>query len=61
MHALLLLVSKSPLSARLSVGRDVVLEPPQAGERLNYFLAPYAEADGKAVPASKDWSFKDAD
>jgi transglutaminase-like putative cysteine protease len=45
----------------LSVGRDVVLEPPQAGEPLNYFLAPYAEADGKAVPASKDWSFKDAD
>jgi transglutaminase-like putative cysteine protease len=45
----------------LSVGRDIVLEPPQAGDPLNYFLAPYAEADGKAVTTSKDWSFQDKD
>jgi transglutaminase-like putative cysteine protease len=43
----------------LSVGRDIVLEPPQAGKPLNYFLSPYAEADGKPVTTSKDWSFED--
>src|SRR6266487_2667686 len=31
----------------LSTGRDIVLEPKQQGEPLNYFLNPYAEADGK--------------
>ncbi len=45
----------------LSAGRDLVLEPAQAGEPLNYFLAPYAEADGKPVEASKDWMPKDID
>jgi transglutaminase-like putative cysteine protease len=45
----------------LSVGRDLVLEPAQAGEPLNYFLTPYAEADGKPVPTSKDWTFQDLD
>lgn len=30
-------------------GRDLVLNPPQAGEPLNYFVYPYAEADGKAL------------
>ncbi|NOZ40161.1 MAG: transglutaminase domain-containing protein [Planctomycetes bacterium] len=28
-----------------SVGRDLVLEPPQAGPELNYFVSPYVEAD----------------
>lgn len=28
-------------------GRDIVLEPSQQGEPLNYFLYPYIEADGK--------------
>jgi hypothetical protein len=27
-----------------SRGRDLVLNPPQAGEPLNYFVYPYAEA-----------------
>jgi transglutaminase-like putative cysteine protease len=27
-------------------GRDIILEPPQKGEPLNYFVYPYAEADG---------------
>lgn len=46
----------------LSSGRDLVLDPPQAGEPLNYFLNPYAEADGKPVPGvSKDWMPKDLD
>ena len=30
-------------------GRDVLLEPPQKGGRLDYFMYPYAEADGKPV------------
>jgi len=30
-------------------GRDLVLKPPQAGEPLNYFVYPYAEADGKPL------------
>lgn len=34
---------------RFSVGRDLVLEPPQAGAPLNFFVYPYAEVDGKAV------------
>ena len=32
-----------------SRGRDLVLSPPQAGEPLNYFVYPYAEADGKVL------------
>jgi hypothetical protein len=30
-----------------SRGRDLVLNPPQQGEPLNYFVFPYAEIDGK--------------
>ncbi len=32
---------------QLSIGRDVVLAPPQAGKPLNYFVYPYVEVDGK--------------
>ena len=35
-----------------SRGRDLTLSPPQKAGPLNYFIYPYAEADGKAVPAS---------
>lgn len=45
----------------LSTGRDITLEPKQEGEPLNYFLNPYAEADGKPVKTEKSWSFKDID
>ena len=45
----------------LSTGRDIVLEPKQAGAPLNYFLNPYAEADGKVVKGEKTWSYKDLD
>jgi len=31
------------------IGRDLILDPPQKGGRLNYFMYPYAEADGKAL------------
>lgn len=30
-------------------GRDLVLNPPQSGEPLNYFMYPHAEADGKPL------------
>ena len=43
----------------LSTGRDLTLAPAQDGAPLNYFLNPYAEADGKAVKTDKAWSFKD--
>lgn len=45
----------------LSTGRDIVLEPKQKGEPLNYFLNPYAEADGKPVKTEKTWAFQDLD
>lgn len=32
-----------------TVGRDLTLNPPQAGEPLNFFVYPYAERDGHAV------------
>jgi transglutaminase-like putative cysteine protease len=32
-------------------GRDLILNPTQAGEPLNYFVYPYAEADGKPLSA----------
>ena len=39
-----------------SIGRDLTLNPKQAAEPLNYFIYPYAEADGKPL-ASIDRSF----
>src|SRR5215831_3626486 len=45
---------------QLSTGRDLVLRPRQQGEPLNYFVYPYAEADGKTLKAIKtDFRFKD--
>jgi transglutaminase-like putative cysteine protease len=43
----------------LSVGRDILLDPPQAGGPLNYFINPYAEADDKPLKADKTWTYKD--
>lgn len=37
----------------ISLGRDLTLVPPQKSGPLNYFVYPYAEADGKPVRA--DW------
>jgi transglutaminase-like putative cysteine protease len=31
------------------IGRDLTLNPPQKDGKLNYFMYPYAEADGKAL------------
>ncbi len=34
------------------IGRNIILNPPQDGERLNYFMYPYSEADG--IPLNED-------
>ncbi len=36
----------------IGTGRNLVLNPPQSGEPLNYFMYPYAEADG--IPLNED-------
>ncbi|HXI02404.1 MAG TPA: transglutaminase-like domain-containing protein [Candidatus Saccharimonadales bacterium] len=36
----------------MSVGRDLILNPPQEGSPLNVLIGPYAEADGKPFPNS---------
>jgi hypothetical protein len=51
----------TPNRVTLSTGRDITLEPRQAGEPLNYFLNPYAEADGKLMKTEKTWSYRDLD
>jgi transglutaminase-like putative cysteine protease len=40
----------------VSRGRDIVLSPPQQGKPLNYFIYPYAEADGK--PLTSTWKLR---
>lgn len=37
---------------QISVGRDVVLVPPQKGDPLNYFIYPYAQGDGLPLGGS---------
>ena len=49
----------TPNRVTLSTGRDITLEPAQHGEPLNYFLNPYAEADGQTVKTEKTWNFRD--
>jgi hypothetical protein len=48
-----------PNRVQFTTGRDVDLVPKQAGAALNYFIYPYAEADGKAFPVDKAFKFKD--
>src|SRR5204863_8349672 len=43
----------------VSNGRDVNLVPKQAGDPLNYFVYPYAEADGKKIAVDKAFAFKE--
>ena len=46
----------------LSWGRDIILDLPQAGGPLNYFVFPYAEVDGLAIPLDKSmWEFSWSD
>jgi transglutaminase-like putative cysteine protease len=45
---------------QLSVGRDLVLAPRQAGEPLNYFVYPYVEIDGKPYSGiTRKFAFRD--
>jgi transglutaminase-like putative cysteine protease len=42
----------------LTFGRDITLSPPQRGEKLNYFVFPWAEADGKPLALDRSmWLF----
>jgi len=44
----------------MSLGRDIRLKPAQKGPRLNYFVYPYAELDGKPFAnLTSDYSFRD--
>ena len=45
-----------------SRGRDLILDPPQSGEPLNFLIYPYVEVDGKADVATveKAFSFRNA-
>jgi transglutaminase-like putative cysteine protease len=43
----------------LSTGRDLVLEPPQAGDPLNYLLTPYCEVEGQTFPTRKTSFWRD--
>ena len=40
-------------------GRDLTLVPKQAGPPLNYFVYPYAEADGKPLEVAHTYTFTD--
>ena len=40
-------------------GRDVALTPQQAGPPLNYFVYPYAEADGQPLEVARTYEFAD--
>lgn len=45
---------------QFSIGRDIALRPRPQGEPLNYFIYPYAEADGKSVgDIKRGFHFKD--
>ena len=47
---------------QLSIGRDIVLSPRQAGPPLNYFVYPYAEVDGKPyAKVTKSFAYRDAE
>lgn len=46
---------------QFTVGRDLELNPRQAGPPLNYFVYPYVELDGREYPnVSNDFSFADS-
>ncbi len=47
---------------QFSMGRDLKLNPPQAGPPLNYFVYPYVEVDGKEYSnVAIDFSFHDVE
>jgi transglutaminase-like putative cysteine protease len=44
---------------QFTVGRDILLDPPQHGDPLNYFIYPYAELDGEPFALESKFSFQD--
>jgi transglutaminase-like putative cysteine protease len=45
---------------QFTTGRDIVLRPIQHGDPLNYFIYPYAEADGKPISnVERKFRFRD--
>ena len=45
---------------QFTIGRDIVLSPPQAGEPLNYFIYPYVEVDDQPFQkVSKTFRYQD--
>jgi len=43
-----------------TIGRDLILQPQQRGEPLNYFVYPYAEVDGKVFSSvEKSFAYHD--
>src|SRR5207248_2914499 len=45
---------------QFSMGRDIVLSPPQQGEPRNYFVYPYVELGGREYPnVANKFSFED--
>ena len=49
--------SHSDNRVTLSRGRDLVLEPPQAGPALNFFVEPYAEVEGRPFAGARKQAF----
>ena len=51
-----------PNRVRLSVGRDITLEPAQAGPPVNYLVYPYVQVDGKPLDGvTQTFTFRDLD
>ena len=47
---------------RLSIGRDITLDPSQQGVPINYFVYPYVEVDGKPLEGvTQTFAFRDLD
>ena len=44
----------------MSAGRDLVLEPEQQGDPVNFFIYPYVEADGRQLDGvHSEFSYRD--
>jgi transglutaminase-like putative cysteine protease len=54
--------ARDPNRVQFTVGRDLKLNPPQAGPPLNYFVYPYVESEGKEFSnISIAFSFQDVE
>jgi transglutaminase-like putative cysteine protease len=50
-----------PNRVEFTIGRDLVLSPPQQGEPLDKFIFPYGESEGSPFPVVPTISFQDHD